>query len=156
MVPTATADILRYMTSDVFVNIVNLMYVQLGAHSQDKSNIQLNDLSPLLTHSSVQGGGGGGGCNNMSLQHMYMFSTAVDCGTLTNPPNGQVSHTSGTTYGRRATYSCNTGYYLAGSSTRTCQATGVWSGSMPICQGMWLLKLGLCTKQNYTLLEPSS
>ena len=104
----------------------------------------------------MQGGGGGGGCNNTSLQYMYTSLTAVDCGTLTNPPNGQVNHTSGTTFRQTATYSCNTGYYLVGGSTRTCQATGVWSGSMPICQGMWLLKLGLCTEQNYTLLEPSS
>ena len=61
--------------------------------------------------------------------------TAVDCGTLTNPVNGQVSHPGGTTFGQTATYSCNTGYNLVGDSTRTCQATRVWSGSAPICQG---------------------
>ena len=49
--------------------------------------------------------------------------TAVDCGTLTNPVNGQVSHPGGTTFGQTATYSCNTGYNLVGDSTRTCQAT---------------------------------
>ena len=65
---------------------------------------------------------------------MYPLSTAVDCGTLTNPANGQVRHISGTTFGQTATYSCNVGYNLVGGSTRSCQATGVWSRSAPTCQ----------------------
>ena len=72
--------------------------------------------------------------------------TAVNCGTLTYPANGQVSHTAGTTFGRTATYSCNTGYNLVGGSTRTCQATGVWSDSAPTCQGMLLLP-SMCTTE---------
>ena len=62
----------------------------------------------------------------------------MNCGTLSNQANGRVSYT-GTTYGHRATYSCNTGYRLVGSSPRICQATGRWSGSAPICQGVLLL-----------------
>ena len=65
------------------------------------------------------------------------FPIVVSCGTLANPANGQVGHT-GSTFGQTATYSCNTGYNLVGGSTRTCQATGVWSGSTPTCQGMLL------------------
>ena len=61
--------------------------------------------------------------------------TAVNCGTLSNPANGSVSHTAGTTYGQTAIYSCNTGYNLMGSSTRSCQSTQTWSGSAPTCQG---------------------
>ena len=64
----------------------------------------------------------------------------MDCGTLTNPVNGQVS-TTGTTFGQTATYSCNTGYNLMGDDTRTCQATGQWSGNAPTCQSMLLLVL---------------
>ena len=73
---------------------------------------------------------------------MFMFShlTVMDCGSLTDPANGQVSHTAGTTYQLTATYSCDTGYNLVGDSTRTCQATGVWSGRESICQGMLLLE----------------
>ena len=67
------------------------------------------------------------------------FLLTVDCGTLNDPDNGQVTHTTGTTYEKRAIYSCNTGYTLVGDSTRTCQATGTWSGSEPTCQGMLLL-----------------
>ena len=59
----------------------------------------------------------------------------MDCGSLTDPANGQVDHTAGTTLGQTATYSCNTGYNLVGDSTRTCQATGEWSGSEPTCAG---------------------
>ena len=70
----------------------------------------------------------------------------MDCGTLTNPVNGQVNHTFGTTFGQTATYSCDTGYNLVGGTTRTCQATGVWSGSTPSCQGtfMWLVEASIC------------
>ena len=63
--------------------------------------------------------------------------TAIDCGKLHNPANGQVSHTAGTKFGQTATYTCDPGYNLAGVSTHTCQATGVWSGSEPTCQCMY-------------------
>ena len=74
----------------------------------------------------------------MHVLDVSLISTAVDCGTLSNPLNGQVSHTSGTTFRQTATYSCNTGYNLVGDSTRTCQATGEWSGSEPTCECMLL------------------
>ena len=78
--------------------------------------------------------------NTANMYDIYLLSTVVDCGTLTNPANGLVSYSGRTTFGQTATYSCNTGYNLVGSSTRTCQATGVWSGSAPTCRRM-LLKL---------------
>ena len=72
--------------------------------------------------------------------------TVVDCSTLTRPANGQVSHTAGTTFGQTATYSCDTGFNLVGNSIRTCEATGLWSGSTPTCQGtfMWILEASIC------------
>ena len=76
-----------------------------------------------------------------SITHDIAFlSTAVDCGALSGPANGQVTHTAGTTVGQTATYSCNTDYNLLGDSTRTCQATGAWSGSAPTCHRMLLLQ----------------
>ena len=69
---------------------------------------------------------------------IFLISTVVDCGNLTAPANGQVDLTSRTTFGQTATYSCNTGYNLVGDSTRTCEATGNWSGSAPFCQSMLL------------------
>ena len=72
---------------------------------------------------------------------MLPILTVVDCGNLTDPDNGQVNHTAGTTFGQNAAYSCNTGYNLVGDRTRTCQTIGNWSGSAPTCQGMLLLTL---------------
>ena len=74
---------------------------------------------------------------NNPQNYLFIFFTAVNCGTLSSPANGQVSHTGGTTFGQTATYNCDTGYNLVGSSTRTCQATRVWSGSTPTCQGIY-------------------
>ena len=70
--------------------------------------------------------------------HIFYLSTAVNCGALNNPANGQVTHPAGMTFGRTATYSCNTGYNLVGDNIRMCQATGVWSGNAPTCHGVLL------------------
>ena len=64
----------------------------------------------------------------------------MDCGNLTDPANGQVNHTTETTFGQAATYSCDPGYILVGDSTRTCQTDGMWSGNDPTCLGMLLLE----------------
>ena len=80
----------------------------------------------------------------------------MDCGNLNDPVNGSVTHTSGTTFGQTATYTCNTGYNLVGDSTRTCEATGEWSGSAPTCEGMLLQLISflsyLCTYTQMTLI----
>ena len=71
---------------------------------------------------------------------LLLFLTAVDCGSLPDPANGRVDHTNGTTLGQAATYSCNTGYSLVGNRARTCNATRNWSGSEPICRGVYACK----------------
>ena len=70
--------------------------------------------------------------------------TVKDCGALTDPANGQVSHPDGTTFGETATYSCDAGYNLVGSSTRMCEATGMWSGSAPTCQSVYFTHHYIC------------
>ena len=70
--------------------------------------------------------------------YVFLSTTAVDCGSLTDPANGSVDHTAGTTFRQTVNYSCNTGYNLVGNSTRTCNATGQWSGSEPACERMLL------------------
>ena len=72
------------------------------------------------------------------MMYIFLSMTAVDCGPLTDPTNGSVNHTAGTTFAQTATYSCETGYNLVGDSTLTCQAIGNWSGNAPTCQGMLL------------------
>ena len=73
-----------------------------------------------------------------NVHDMFLILT-VDCGNLTDPANGNVTHTTGTDVGQTATYSCNTGYNLVGDRTRTCQARGNWSGNAPTCQGMFIM-----------------
>ncbi len=59
--------------------------------------------------------------------------TAVDCGSLDALSNGAVDTSSGTTFMMTATYTCNTGYNIVGSESRTCGASGVWSREAPVC-----------------------
>ena len=57
----------------------------------------------------------------------------IDCGILLNPENGIVDLTSGTTFGKVATYICVTpGYVLSGLKTRECGMNG-WSDVEPVC-----------------------
>ena len=64
------------------------------------------------------------------------YFIAVDCGDLTDPSNGAVDTSSGTTFMMTATYTCNTGYTFIGDMTRTCQANAMWSLTAPTCTGM--------------------
>ena len=80
---------------------------------------------------------------------LYYISllTAMVCGVLSNPVSGQVS-TTGTSFGQTATYTCNAGYNLVGGGTRTCQANGMWSGSVPTCQRMLLYLISTWVSQH--------
>ena len=73
--------------------------------------------------------------NYIALYFMisFLYTVAVDCGDLTDPTDGAVNTSSGTTFNMNATYSCNTGYNLNGTNTRTCQADRMWSGNEPAC-----------------------
>ena len=62
----------------------------------------------------------------------------MDCGSLSDPTNGQVNFTT-TTEGSVANYTCDTGYDLVGDTTRTCQNDGQWSGSEPTCQSKFVI-----------------
>ncbi len=64
-----------------------------------------------------------------SFPFVHVFILATQCTTLQNPANGQV-----TVSGTIAVYTCNSGFNLQGSSTRTCQS-GFWSGTTPTCTG---------------------
>ncbi len=71
----------------------------------------------------------------MCMSLLYKNIVIVDCGPLTDPANGQVDISSGTTLMNIASYSCDTGYTLTGSTERTCKADGMWSLYEPVCEG---------------------
>ena len=55
------------------------------------------------------------------------------CPPLPDIPNGDVTWNT-LVAGGLATYTCNSGFELAGSRTRTCGNDGTWSGDEPSCQ----------------------
>ncbi|CAH1787620.1 unnamed protein product, partial [Owenia fusiformis] len=57
----------------------------------------------------------------------------IFCGALGAPSNGSLDGTSGNTIGDLIVFSCDTGYTLSGSSIRTCQSDGNWSGTATVC-----------------------
>ena len=60
----------------------------------------------------------------------------VSCSSLANPHNGIINCFLGNdgvhSYGDTCSFTCNTGYELAGTK-RTCQSDGQWSGSPVSC-----------------------
>ena len=61
-----------------------------------------------------------------------MSLDVIDCGVPDSPSNGNVTLTNGDTqYGAIATYSCNSGYTLTGTTDRQCQSNGQWD--IPTC-----------------------
>ncbi len=71
------------------------------------------------------------------LDFFYSLSllTAVDCEALTNPDNGAVNTSSGTTFMNNATYACTSGYMLNGAAIISCGNDGVWFPDPPTCDG---------------------
>ena len=75
------------------------------------------------------------------MSYFYLFSftmhTIVNCSQLTNPNNGIIRCSLGDdgvpSYEDACSFTCNTGYELTGSDTRTCQSNGNWSGSDVTC-----------------------
>ncbi|XP_064397052.1 sushi, von Willebrand factor type A, EGF and pentraxin domain-containing protein 1-like isoform X2 [Halichondria panicea] len=58
----------------------------------------------------------------------------VVCPSLSNPANGVVDLSQGTSLNAVATYSCNVGYRLEGTGQRTCGPEGGWSDTQPVCE----------------------
>ena len=78
------------------------------------------------------------------LFSLYYFNTDTQCLILTTPSNGEISSCSFGSIevgyeGDTCNFTCNTGYELTGSDTRTCQSDGSWSGTETMCRrGMYI------------------
>ena len=68
---------------------------------------------------------------------MCFIFLLVSCPSLSDPNNGMINCSLGDngtlSYEDTCSFTCNTGYELTGSDTRTCQSDGSWSGSDAVC-----------------------
>ena len=81
--------------------------------------------------------------------------TDIQCENLSPPANGNASCSYsrvGVVYkGDTCSFTCNTGYELTGSDTRTCQSDGSWSGTEVVCRkGSQLSHINLV---NYVIIH---
>ena len=69
-----------------------------------------------------------------NISSNFCFHLVIDCGDPGTLSNG--SRTGSVfTFGGTVRYRCNQGYKLSGSSIRTCEASGRWSGDKAVCKG---------------------
>ena len=61
-----------------------------------------------------------------------LLHSAITCSDPGTPTNGR-HNLSSTSYNSVVTYTCDVGYTLQESNSRTCQSSGQWSGSVPQC-----------------------
>ena len=65
------------------------------------------------------------------------YFATVNCSLQNDPENGDINCSLGDdgvpSYEDTCSFTCNTGYELTGSDTRTCQSDGSWSGSDDVC-----------------------
>ena len=71
-----------------------------------------------------------------------LYILLVSCSSLGNPTNGMINCSLGDdgapSYEDTCSFTCNTGYVLNGSESRTCQSDGRWSGNSATCsRGEW-------------------
>ena len=65
-----------------------------------------------------------------------MLYIHIGCPVLQSPSYGSISVIlDNPEPGDTVTFTCNDGYNLLGSDSRTCLSTGLWSGETVTCQG---------------------
>ena len=99
-------------------------------------------------------------CNVMFLCMMLIFlaSVLVTCPPLTHPNDGMINCSLGSNnipnLGEKCIFTCNIGYKLTGSSTRTCQSGGSWNGSDAVCRrGEWFLAYNIYMLYNENVVN---
>jgi hypothetical protein len=70
-------------------------------------------------------------------------AVTVTCDTLAAPAHGSVNVDNGGIFPSTATYTCDRGYAIAPSATRTCGNDGHWSGAAPTCDAtVFVVRVG--------------
>ena len=84
------------------------------------------------------------------------FIKDTQCDNLQTPDSGNAYCTSGKVgvgyTGDTCGFTCNTGYELTGSNTRTCQSDGSWSGSDNNCISKFHLYIHTLYHTHHTIL----
>jgi len=62
------------------------------------------------------------------------YCTCNECPRLSQPDNGYIVSTDANSYASLVEYLCYPGYEVVGEATRTCLASGHWSGVEPLCK----------------------
>lgn len=85
------------------------------------------------------------------IMPLHFPLTAKDCGALAVPLNGSITIRE-TTFPNEASFSCDEGFLLNGSTVRRCQADGSWSGIATSCEGKIAFQN---TPRSYNQSKPS-
>jgi len=69
--------------------------------------------------------------------YVHSNKSLVNCLPLFHPSNGMINCSLGGddiySFDDTCSFTCNTGYELTGSDTRSCQSDGSWSGTFTLC-----------------------
>ena len=73
----------------------------------------------------------------MVVTTKFIMFLLVSCPSLSDPSDGVINCSLGDdgipSYEDTCSFTCNTGYELTGSESRTCQSDGSWNGSIAMC-----------------------
>ena len=69
------------------------------------------------------------------IEHGHLFAVR---GEHSNEVTSTGAPCDNVTNGNSCHYGCEDGYWLDGSPVMTCNDTGQWEGTPPVCRGQWL------------------
>ncbi|KAH3814513.1 hypothetical protein DPMN_143015 [Dreissena polymorpha] len=106
-------------------------------------------------HEVHQGGCGGySRGSNVDTWGAVGMKFMVECAVPAQVPGAQMTY-QGTNIGHTSTYTCLYGYqHTYGDLNRTCNGSGAWSGSTPVCRTGGSLTYNCSNTLNYTQFNP--
>ena len=80
---------------------------------------------------------GSKGIRGSNAKTYFIEILVVDCGDPGDPYGGYRHIATDTKYESTVTYTCKPDHHLEGEDSQVCQGDGLWSGSKPVCLGMY-------------------